>query len=398
MKKVAFVISTLNIGGAERTVSNLSLNLPDNEWNIEIIINNDDELQLPYKGKIVSLGLKRNGAVTDYVYQIRLMLRRIHILKRLKKNEKYDVCISFMDSANIANLLTVEKGVTTIVSIRNSLIEHQNLLIYRKLVIPFSKMLYKKADKIVAVTNRNAEEVQQLFQISPEKIAVINNGYNVKEIGRLGEELLDEQQQGWLDNSDFVVVTCGRLVEQKAQWHLIRAFHYLRDSMPKAKLLILGDGKLKAYLSGLIEELNEKDRIILCGNLNNPFKIIKRSQLFVLTSMYEGYPNALAESICCNIPNVVTDFESGAREILQYNSTDDNPLFRTDYGYVVPLCDGVKYDAQDSLTVGEKTIAQAITIMKEDTVFYNNCVHSSIQRAKELEISNIIKQWISIMN
>lgn len=108
-KKIAVVISSLRKGGAERIVSDLTLNLPQN-WDIDIILNGSKEnIEYSFRGNIITLGMKPQKNKLDIVYQYNVLIKRIFLLKKLKKKNNYAVCISFMDSANVANILSGKK-------------------------------------------------------------------------------------------------------------------------------------------------------------------------------------------------------------------------------------------------------------------------------------------------
>lgn len=90
-------------------------------------------------------------------------------------------------------------------------------------------------------------------------------------------------------------MTAGRLVDQKGQWHLIRAFSRVINKLPDAKLLILGQGGNKDYLERLIKDYKLEDSIKLLGYKSNPYIYMVRSDIFAFSSVYEGLGNILVE-------------------------------------------------------------------------------------------------------
>lgn len=129
---------------------------------------------------------------------------------------------------------------------------------------------------------------------------------------------------------DKNIITVGRLHKQKNQKLLIQAFSNIADKIPEYRLDIYGDGELEEDLTNLIRNYKLENRIFLKGTVNNIMDYIYKSSLFVLTSNYEGLPNALMEAISLGVPSISTDCSpGGARSLLdQYN-----------YGFLIPRND-----------------------------------------------------------
>ena len=94
----------------------------------------------------------------------------------------------------------------------------------------------------------------------------------------------------------------GRLTRPKGQWHLIRALSYVKKEIEDVKLLILGQGELKGYLKELVDKLDLRNNVEFLGYQRNPFKYIASSDLFVFSSLYEGFGNVLVEAMACGVP------------------------------------------------------------------------------------------------
>jgi glycosyltransferase involved in cell wall biosynthesis len=114
------------------------------------------------------------------------------------------------------------------------------------------------------------------------------------------------------------VLGVGRLCEQKRFSDLLRAFALVvKDFNSKPlDLIILGEGEERDSLRKLAIDLNIYDRVILPGFDPNPFQYMRAAKVFVLSSAWEGLPNALIQAIACNCPVVATDCKHGPREIL----------------------------------------------------------------------------------
>ena len=122
-----------------------------------------------------------------------------------------------------------------------------------------------------------------------------------------------------------VIVNVGRLHNQKNQQLLINAFAEISNIFPEYILEIYGEGELKCVLEKQIEKLNLQNRIILKGTTKHLFDEIVNASLFVLSSDYEGMPNALMEAMALGVPCISTDYKpGGVRELITYGK---NGLF-----------------------------------------------------------------------
>ncbi len=198
-----------------------------------------------------------------------------------------------------------------------------------------------------------------------------------------------------------VVITVGRLNDQKGQWHLIKAFKKAKNDVPNAKLVLLGEGQLKDYLMTLARELNIDKDVHFLGFQENPFKYISNSKVFVLSSLYEGFPNALAEAMACGAAILSTDCPSGPKEILapnEYNSKNISyEINKNRYGVLVPLCDGVKHQPDSALTKEESIMADCLVHLLSDDELNQHYRKQALSRIKDFDISQIIKEWENIL-
>lgn len=401
MKRVLFVISSLKKGGAERALSNITIRFPK-EWDIDILVNNDEVIDYPFRGNIITLGIAGETWSNSLLFQFKLLIKRIKKLRRLKKNGKYQACISFLDSANIANILSGKRYCRVVLSVRSSLQQSAKLPEYKFLVNPLVKLLYNNADKVVAVSKGVEKELSETFHLEKSKIITIDNGYNVLNIQKQGQEELQDNENLFRDNRK-VVVTAGRLTNPKGQWHLIRAFTEVVKAVPDAFLVILGSGELEQYLRQLAKTCGIEDTIYFAGFVTNPYKYMSRSDVFVFPSLYEGFPNALAEAVCLGLPCIATDFHTGAREILAPDLLTENGIIENvaevSYGMLTPVCSGEYYkDMNEPLETAEKYLAQAIVRMLTDEEKRAKYRERSRQRSEALKIDDIINKWVEMID
>jgi glycosyltransferase involved in cell wall biosynthesis len=198
----------------------------------------------------------------------------------------------------------------------------------------------------------------------------------------------------------MTAVTMGRLASQKGHWHLIRAFRKITDHMPEMELAILGEGPLEEYLKKLVSDLNLEDQIKFLGFQSNPYPHLANSTMFILPSLYEGFPNVLIEAMACGIPVLASDCYTGPREIL---APETDYLHQTGnieyakYGVLIPVCDGKKYSAADDLTREENILADAVINLCNDPAKLDSYSKKAMERVSDFHPTKIGKQWIELI-
>jgi glycosyltransferase involved in cell wall biosynthesis len=184
----------------------------------------------------------------------------------------------------------------------------------RKLVLGLIRRLYPRAHALTAVSNGVAKDVARLSGVALPRIEVIQNP--PPEADEITKARLSPVPHPWFGERTPVVVAIGRLVRQKAYGVLMRALAKARESTP-VRLIILGDGPERGKLGDLARELCIEDAVAFEGFVQNRLDYLVRASVYVLSSEFEGYPNALIEAIACGVPVVSTDCAGeGPREIL----------------------------------------------------------------------------------
>ncbi len=393
--KIAIVVSTLDLGGAQRAVSNIVMNLPT-DCEIDLILNSREHIVYPYRGNIISLDLEPQENRSGLLYQGKVFFKRLRLLRKLKREKGYNAVISFLDSANIANILTGKKFCKTIVSVRTRLSGENNWK-YKIIVSNLVKLLYNKADKVVAISEGVRQDLIDNFNIKKENVCTIYNCYDVKEIQEKAAMPCEEVE---VDKDSFSIATMGRFVQQKGQWHLLRAFKEVLKEEPKAKLYILGEGELQDYLYKMVDELEMRESVVFCGFLKNPFSLISKVKLFVFPSLWEGFGNALVEAMACGVPCIASDFKYGAREIMQDNADinlECKKVETVDYGILTPVCSNVYNAPKDMLEKEEEFLKEAILkVMSEETV-QEVYAQKAIERAGYFTAEKTVEQWLKLI-
>jgi glycosyltransferase involved in cell wall biosynthesis len=174
--------------------------------------------------------------------------------------------------------------------------------------------IYPWADAMIAVSNGVADDLSKMIGVDRKKIRVVFNP-SIDAMDRPGPDVSPSHE--WFSQPEVpVIVAAGRLHPQKDFETLIRAFALVRERRP-VRLLILGEGSERQPLELLVAKLGLERDVVLHGYIDDPLPYFGAASLFVLSSVYEGFPNVLVEALACGAPVVSTDCESGPREILQ---------------------------------------------------------------------------------
>lgn len=175
------------------------------------------------------------------------------------------------------------------------------------------RFLYKYSDALVSVSAGIKGELHNDIGVRHKNSVVIYNPVVDDWLERLK---LEDPGHKWLDGTKKVFLGVGRLSVQKNFEALIKAFSLISDD-ESYRLIILGDGEDKEALQNLAKELKVFDKIDFCGRVDNPYAFMSQSDVFVLSSKFEGLPTVLIEALACNLPIVSTDCPHGASEILE---------------------------------------------------------------------------------
>ena len=243
------------------------------------------------------------GESSSWFFRFFHNMRRIYNLRKAIKSSRPDYIISLVYTVNVIVLIATRLSfIPTIVSERNDPRRKKVGLIWHWL----RRCLYPMADHLVLQN----QEIRDWFKNYNRSLHVIPNPVQVSEESlKQGPEIsLPEGKR---------IIALGRLVEQKGFAILIQSFAGLSRQYPDWRLVIIGEGPLRNELKQHAKRLNVESYVFFVGKVKNPFSVFSRCDLFVLSSRYEGFPNALLEAMACGLPVVSFDCPSGPGEIIQ---------------------------------------------------------------------------------
>jgi len=393
MKKIAYIIPNYDDGGMPRVLESLSLGLNDKYQQYLIVLIKGRDFNFRYNAKVIEI--LEEG--TSYLDKSWIFFKRIQKIRELKKKEKFDIVLSFGVAANLINVLSRGQEKVLLSEHNVKSIENKAWGLYGFFYNFLMKKYYKKADQIITVSEFIKEDLITNYSIERKKIVTIYNGFDIDNMIKLSEEKLNIKEKNSYTGS--CLINIGRLEKQKGQWHLIRIMPYLLKKVVDLNLIILGDGIEKEKLEKLSKKLQVEDRVQFVGFKKNPYPYIKEADIFVFSSIYEGFGNVLIEAMSLGKPVISTDCKAGPREILQNKLELDKSICEmefADYGILVPALESDFMKGDIILTKNEKILADAILKLFYDKEKYKEYSLKAKERALYFSSKNMVENYIKL--
>ena len=345
---IMFFIGSMGSGGAERVISILANEYAKKNWNVEIahLLKNDvnyDQSILDRRIKISDLSMK------DPSYK-KGALKWLGAIRKHIKKEKPDCVVSFVGRINALVLTaTIGLDVPILVSERNDP-RHDGR---GKAMLMYCNLIYHRARMIAFQTKY---ESQCFLKSLKYKSMIIPNPVSVEQFDEIEAE-------------HHLICTAGRLAKQKNQLMLIDSIKILKEKYPAIRCEIYGVGPEKQKLQQRINELNLNQEVCLAGTKTDIHKWVAKSQVFVLTSEFEGQSNALIEAMMLGKPVITTDYP-GANEVIENNIS----------GLIVPRGDA-------------EALAHAVSFLLDDEQLYNRLRDGALAKSKVYRMDVVLQQW-----
>ncbi len=344
----------LNDGGAERVLSVLANGLARRGHDITVVVGYETPNEYPLDARIHRVALDLGGIAKTRRGGIKRTWKRICVLRDTCRKKNADVLISFLADANFRAIAATRFLKTkNLISVRND----PHVAYGKKTTALLAGLLHPLAEGCVFQT----EQAKNWFPARLQKNSQVIYNCIADEFYHVTPAPMTEKR----------IVACGRLAEQKRFDLLIDAFDRICDDFPDYTLEIYGDGYLRKTLQKQIEQLGRQERIRLMGRSNDVPNTIKNASLFVLSSDYEGLPNALMEAMALCLPVVSTDCGGGgARTLIDHENN----------GLLVPCGDA-------------NALADAIKKSLSDPSAAKQRGEKAAQKAKMFTTENVVTQW-----
>lgn len=357
VRKILLYIDSMERGGAQRVmccIAEYLLNL-----GIEVLLVNDFlpdsskaqyDIPEPIKRLYLRDGLKGNPILKN--------VDRIWKLRRIVRRENPDIVMSFLGRPNLRMLIaTLGLKNTKIVSVRN---DPNREYAKKGIVKQLARILFCFADGCVFQTREASDYFPQKVK---SRSAIIRNP--------IAESFYKVEKCASPKN----VVTVGRLEEQKNHKLLIDAFALIAEQFPLDDLYIYGEGALRNELTEHALSKGLEDRIHLPGSTQHVAEVLANSRLFVLSSDYEGMPNALMEAMAVGLPVISTDCPCGGPRELITNEKD---------GVLIPVRDATRLAEKMKEILSDPIIA--------------DCLASGAQNRAEMFRQEVVMQeWMGFL-
>jgi glycosyltransferase involved in cell wall biosynthesis len=349
--RVLFFTTRLGGGGAEMQALRIANQLDPAEFTVDIAVcrpgGEYERLLVPHV-TLHHLVHPRIRSSTAGLVAAAIPLRRL--VQRLEP----DIVCSFMDGPNVIAALAVDRRPRNgrrprvVACVQNTLSKElgEGSHPVKRAVLALVRRTYPRLDRIIALSRGVADDLVQIVPAAAPLVTVIYNaGLDDTLASRAAAPLEEAPDSG----GKGVVVACGRLAAQKGYPHLLDAFARVNRETG-AQLWILGEGPDRAAIESRIAQLGLSGAVHLLGFRKNPYPYMARADVFVLSSLYEGFGNVIVEAMAVGAPVVATDCPHGPAEII---TNDVN-------GLLVPTADPTALAAALSRALGDRQLARRL--------------------------------------
>lgn len=297
--KLLFLVPNLNGGGAERVMANLCQSINKNKYEIVLVLLKKEGQYLeliPSDIKVIDLNISR----------VRFGFAKI---ARIIWQIKPDIVFSTLGHLNamLGATRSFLPKKTKLIAREANIVSQMN---YSKGIKMFYKLFYKSFDAIICQSQDMQDDLLKFITLDTEKIYKINNPINcnyIDDMIKINEQLFS--------NDAINLLTVGRCTYQKGYDLFLKSFAKFKHK-ERYRLTILGEGELKEELKRLVRKLQIEEYIIFLGFKTNPYKYMKQADIFISSSRFEGFPNAVLESLYCGTPVIANKYKGGINEIL----------------------------------------------------------------------------------
>jgi glycosyltransferase involved in cell wall biosynthesis len=302
--KILFFHPHSNIGGADLSIANLINSLSSKYYDFHFICLKKSKIK-EYLKKKIKIHIIKKSKVLLSIFDIR---------KIIKNNSNLDQKVLFISNQYFANIissisLTGIKNIKKIFLERNHLDElknYENIMdFFKKKIIQFSlKFFYKRAEIIICNSSKAAYDLKRKISLNVKYI--YNPTYDKNKFLKYKKNF---------NKSNKYIINVARFEKQKDHLTLLKSFKKIY-TQTNYNLVLIGYGSEEHSIRKYIKKYCLQKKIRIIKTSKNTMKYIKNAELFILTSLYEGLPNVLIESIALHTPVISADCNSGPREIL----------------------------------------------------------------------------------
>lgn len=368
--KITFLTASLGSGGAERVVSLLANQMAEMGYQVEIICLKFDDVYYKTRDDVkVTIAIRECPG--------NLVKRLVWLRKHVKRSEA-EVCVAFTEGVYCATIAAMLRTKIPVIAserldpaamstnrkiLKRFLLPYANWLVVQTQSIKdyFPKRIQKKTSIIYNPVN------EEVFK-SPDGLQV--QGANTASSVQSSNTLMEGMGHEKLNR----IISVGRLYPQKNQVMMIRAFVKVADKFPDWQLVIFGEGPLRAELEFLVSSFKLEGRVLLPGRTDHVIEELRKSEIFCLSSDYEGMSNAMIEAVCVGLP-IVSTRVSGTEDLIREGNN----------GFVVERGD-------------VEAMAEAFRKLMGDEELMERMGKNSRAMASMFRLDTITHKWMELIN
>ena len=347
--KIAFLISSLNAGGAERVVSVLANELSLTNDIVIITLSKDE----PFYKLNDSITVKQLGVLNSGTNPLKSIFSNLVLLYKITlliRSFKIKSLICFMTTSNVLGIISgkmLSNIKVTISERANPKFEDVGYWNFLR------RKTYKLADRLVV----QSEEISNYFKpfVDERKTSIIPNPIKIVDFNK--------------NKKEKIILTVGRIDANKNQEQIIRSFSKVKQQ--GWKLIICGDGSLLSKLKDLVKALNINDAVEFKGRVKNIEKQYERASIFAFSSLSEGFPNVLLEAMNYGCACISTDCPTGPSILIKNNVN----------GFLIPLAD-------------ENSYTNHLQNLIDDEKNRNLLVSNAKSGLENYSLNKVAEQWI----
>lgn len=313
--KILFFLMSLEGGGAEKVLVNMVNQLTERYPYYDITVQTlfDKGINKQYLSKNVNYKYVFKNIVRGNRIFLKLFNTNF-LYRKMIKDDDFDIVVSFCQGPSARIVSGCTSNVTTVQWIHNEFKSKEEITRLYRNESEADNSTYH-FDNTVYVANSVKNSFERIFPKIKNGVTLYNINNKLDIVSRYTEEIEDYK----FNNKNFHFVSVGRFVPQKAFDRLIRIMNLLVNvNHMNVDLIILGDGPLRKELEDGIKNYNLQNHVTLLGYKSNPYKYVAAADIFVCSSIHEGYSTAVTESILVETP-VITTACSGMKELLGNN-------------------------------------------------------------------------------
>lgn len=371
--KVLHIITLSEWGGAQKYVYYLATRVPKEKYRITVTCGGDDELIDILRDKNVRVIPQRY--LVREINPIKDFLAFIKLYK-LMRREKVQIVHCNSSKAGILGRLAAKLAkIPVVIFTAHGLVINEPMHWLKRQIFTFcEKIAGRFSDAIITVSEYDKQTAIKYKITHPKKIIIIHNGLDIKEFFSAIKISAEEKKKELeLEKEDRIVGIVANFYPVKGLKFFIQAARYVSSTLSRVKFVIVGDGKEREMLQALVRQLNLEEKVLFLGYREDVPEILQIFDVFVLSSLKEGFPFTILEAMITGLPIVATRV-GGIPEVIQHTKS----------GLLVPPGDSQELAKNIISLLKDKSRAEKIALGAKKRILSNFVLDSMLKQTEEL--------------